>query len=53
MLVVGRWRHNGGPDSGTPVPQLRPVERLAEGSMDGGGNRYGLDSGQMPTHSDL
>jgi hypothetical protein len=53
MLVVRRRRQDGGPDAGTPLPPLQPVERPAESTMEGGGKGDGLESGQMPTRADL
>ena len=52
MLVVRRWRQDG-PDAGTPLPQLQPVERPATGTMEGCGKNDGLESGQMQTCADL
>jgi hypothetical protein len=53
MLVV-RWRQqDGGPDAGTPLPPLQPVERPAEDTVAGGGKGDGLESGQMLTRSGL
>jgi len=53
MLVVRRRRQDGGPDVGTPLPPLQPVERPAKNAMEGGGKGDGLESGQMPTCADL
>jgi len=53
MLVVRRRRQDGGPDAGTPLPPLQPVERPAESTMEGGGKGDGLESGQMQTRADL
>jgi len=54
MLVVRRWRRqDGGPDAGTPLPPLQPVERPATDTMEGGGKSDGLESGQMQTRADL
>jgi len=53
MLVVRRWRQDGGPDPGTPLPPLQPVEGPAENAMEGGGKGDGLESGQMPTRAGL
>jgi len=52
MLVVRRRRQDG-PDAGTPLPPLQPVERPATGTMEGGGKSDGLESGQMQTRADL
>jgi hypothetical protein len=53
LLVRRRRRQQGGPDTGTPLPPLQPVERLATDPMEGGGKSNGLESGQMQTHADL
>jgi hypothetical protein len=57
MLVMRQRRQDGGPDAGTPLLPLQPVERPAESTMEGGGegggNGDGLESGQMPTRADL
>jgi len=53
MLVVRRWRQEGGPNAGTPLPPLQPVERPAESAMEGGGKGDELESGQMLTRAGL
>ena len=53
MLVVRRWRQDGGPDAGTPLPPLQPLERPAENTVESGGKGEGLESGQMPTRADV
>jgi len=54
MLVVRRRRRqDGGPDAGTPLPPLQPVERPATDTMEGGGKSDGLEGGQMQTRADL
>jgi len=54
MLVVWRRRRqDGGPDAGTLLPPLQPVERRAESTMEGCGKGDGLESGQMQTRADL
>jgi len=53
MLVVRLRRQDGGPDAGTPLPPLQPVERPAENTMEGGGKADRLESGQIPTGADL
>ena len=35
MLVVRRRRQDGGPDAGTPLPPLQPMERPAEDAVAG------------------
>jgi len=52
MLVVRQRRHEGGPDAGTPLPPLQPVERPAEHAMEGGGKGDRLETGQIPTGAD-
>jgi len=52
MLLVRRRRQDG-PDAGTPLPPLQPVERPATGSMEGGGKSDRLESGQMQSRADL
>ena len=51
-MLVG-WRRQDGPDVGTLLPPLQPVERQATDPMEGGGKRGGLESGQMQTRADL
>jgi len=52
MLVV--WRDSDpDPDVGAPLPPLQPVERPAEGTMEGGGKGDRLESGQMPTRAGI
>ena len=53
MLVVRQWRQDGGPDAGTPLPRLQPVERPGENAMAGGGKGDKMESGQMPTRAGL
>jgi len=53
MLLVRRWRQDGGPDAGTHLSPLQPLERPAENAMKGGGKSDGLKSGQMPTRAGL
>ena len=53
MLLLPRWRQDGGPDVGTPLPPVQPVERPIENAMVGGGNGDGLESGPMPTGAGL
>jgi hypothetical protein len=47
------WRQDGGPDAGTPLPPLQPVERPAENPMERGGNGDGRERGQKPTRAGL
>ena len=51
--MVRQRRNAGSPDSGTPLPPLPPVESPAEITMEGGGKGDRLESGQMPTRTDL
>jgi len=51
--VVRKQRQDGGPDVGTPLPPLQPVERPAKDTMEGGGKGDGLECRQMQTHADL
>ena len=44
MLVV---RGNGGPNTGASPPTLQPVEILAAGALEGGGEGNGLESGPV------
>jgi hypothetical protein len=53
QILVVRRRRQDGPDAGTPLPALQPVERPASGTMEGGGKRDWLEGGQMQTHADL
>jgi len=53
MMVVRRRMQDGGPDAGTPLPPLQPVERPAESTIEGGQQGDGLESGQVPTRADL
>ena len=53
MLVVWRDRQEGGPDAGTPLPPLQPVERPANDTTQAGGKGDSLESGQMQTRADL
>ena len=53
MLVVRRCRQDGGPDAGTPLLPLQPVERPAKDTMEGGGKGNGLESWQMQTRAGL
>jgi hypothetical protein len=53
MQVLWMWRQDGGPDAGTPLPPLQPVERPAESTVKSGGKGDGLESGQMPTCAGL
>jgi len=50
MLVV--WRDHG-PDVGTPLLPLQPVEITAESNVEGSGKGDRMDSGQMPTSAGL
>jgi hypothetical protein len=53
QMLVARRRKQDGPDVGTPLPPLQPVERPATGTMEGGGKLHGLEGGQMQTRADL
>jgi len=53
MLVVLWRRHNCGPDGGTPLPPLQPVERPVEDDMEGGGKCDALEGGEKKTRADL
>jgi len=53
MLPVRRRRYDSGPDAGTPLPPLQPVERPVENTMEGGWKGEGLEHGQIPTPPDL
>ena len=53
QMVLVRWRRQDGPDAGTPLPPLLPVERQATGTMEGIGTCDGLESGQMQTPADV
>jgi len=53
MLVVLRWRQEGCPDAGEPLPPLQLMARPAESTMERGGKAEGLDSMQTPTRADL
>jgi len=53
MLEVRRRRQDSGPDAGTPLPPLQPVERPAKDTMESGGKDQGLESRQMQTHAGL
>ena len=54
QILVVRWRRqDGGPDAGTPLPPLQPVERPAKNPMEGSWKGDGLESGQMPTRAGL
>jgi hypothetical protein len=50
MLVVFR---DSGPDAGAPLPQLQPVERPPQSTLECGGKGDGMESGQMPTRAGL
>jgi hypothetical protein len=43
----------GGPDAGTSLPPLQPMERPAENALERGGESDGMESGQMPTRANL
>jgi len=53
MLAVRQPRQDGGPDTGSPLPPLQPVERPTESTMEGGGKGDELESGKVPTCADL
>jgi len=48
-----RRRQDGGPDAGTSLPPLQPMERPAEDALERGGESNGMESGQMPTRASL
>jgi len=50
MLVV---RKDGGPDAGTTLPPLQPVERPAERTLESSGEGHGMERRQMPTRAGL
>jgi len=52
MLVVQCWMHDGGPDAGTPLPPLQPVDILADSTVETGWYGDGLESRQNPTYAD-
>jgi len=52
MLVVRR-RKQDGPDAGTSLPPLQPMEKPAENALERGGKSDGMESGQMPTRASL
>jgi len=53
LSVVRRRRQDGGPDAGTPLPPLQPMERPAKNALERGGESNGMESGQMPTRASL
>jgi hypothetical protein len=53
MMVVRRQKQDGGPDMGTSIPPLQPMERPAEDALERGGESDGMESGQMPTNASL
>jgi hypothetical protein len=53
QILVVRRRRQEGPGKGTPHPPLQPVGRPATGTMEGGVQSDGLESGQMQTREDL
>jgi hypothetical protein len=46
MLVVRRRRQDGGPDAGTPLPPLQPVERPAKTLWNPAGKATGWKAGR-------
>jgi hypothetical protein len=42
MLVVGRRRQDGGPDTGASLPPLQPIERPVEDALERGGESNGM-----------
>jgi len=50
MLVVQRRDTT---DAGTSLPPQQPVERPAESALEGGGEGYRMESGQMLTCADF
>jgi hypothetical protein len=48
-----RRRQDGGPEAGTSLPPLQPMERPAEDALERGGESNGMESGQMPTRASL
>ena len=53
MLVVWRRKQDGGPDAGTSLPPLQPVEIPATDIMEGSGKSDEVESRQMQTLADL
>ena len=53
MLVVRQWRRDVGPDVRTPLLSLRPVDRPAKDTVEGGGKGDRMQSGQMQRRADL
>jgi len=54
QMVVLRWRsHDGGPDAGTTLPPLQPVERPEKDTMEGGVKGDGMESWEMQTCADI
>jgi len=53
MPVVQCWTQDSGPDAGTPLPRLQPVQRPVTDNMEGGGKCDGLERGQMQIRADL
>jgi len=53
MLVVQRWKQDGGPDGGRPLRPLQLKERPATDTMKGGGKSDGLECRRMQTCADL
>jgi len=51
--VVQQRRQDGGPDAGTPLRTMQPVDSPAKDTMEGGGKSDGLEGGQMQTCADL
>jgi len=45
MLVVRRLRQDGGPDAGTPLSPMQPVERSAKEAQERGGESNGVEGG--------
>jgi len=52
-LVVRRRRLDGGPEAGTPLPPLQPVERPAKDTVEGGGMLTREDDGEEDELSTL
>ena len=50
---IVKRKQDGGPDAGTSLPQLPPMERPAENALERGGKSDGMESGQMPTRASL
>jgi len=53
LLVVRRRRQDSGPDTGTPLPALLPLETPTTHTMEGRWKGDGLESGQMQSHTDV